>query len=574
MLPVPLGPHRPSISKTQKQFAAQQFLSYQGKDTELFIDLHPPKSFNMIRLIHQNDSIQQPIGSLVCQIFAGLLSKQISKNILVVGSGSNVQSIEKTLLVQAIAGETELKIITDNAYRYAMVYRGVAVGIKLLRDVFDSLALHTPCLFLIEDIHAIGERRPLLISDDDNTKGNSSTVFGSQREEIHEKNQVLYQLSKQQITNYRKPYKGDLSLSESGASPSPTNHFCFDLFRGHLTEKSLGNFQISRPHPYLSSDLSKTQIKSFGSIFGDFLNKKRLLSPKIIIPFKYDSEKSPKETSGSETRSSLLPFNKSPFAKSSNTSSSMLSNNELDLASRLLVKSSELLAPPATSPFSVLTLKEDKKFKPYKVVSEMPWSGLPSEQLSQLSKASYSIRVKVALLADMAISSLTIKLDIITDLLVIMDSVKGNRGFVVFATTHVPYILDPALRRPGRLDETITLGLFPTLLCRWEILKSSFGLFHLFNTKGFNEHLGYSKGFSLDFTFSLSSNIFTSFFSSGVLSPSSFGGAGQSLGNRLSNSNFNIIQRKIKNWISNHYQGSPRVLKTPKGFLEPAGTLN
>ena len=55
----------------------------------------------------------------------------------------------------------------------------------------------------------------------------------------------------------------------------------------------------------------------------------------------------------------------------------------------------------------------------------------------------------------------------ITDLLVIIDSVKGNRGFVVFATTHVPYILDPALRRPGRFDETISLPLIPALYSRW-----------------------------------------------------------------------------------------------------------
>ena len=182
---------------------AQQFLSYQGKDSELFIDLHPPKNFGLVNVLNFNESVQQPVGSLVCQIFSGLLSKQISKNILIVSPLSSLstkgtkhenQNIEqKTLLVQAIAGETELKIITDNAYRYAMVYRGVAVGIKLLRDVFDSLALHTPCLFLIEDIHAIGERRPLLISDDENTKGTSA--FGSPREEVPEYYQILSPLS-------------------------------------------------------------------------------------------------------------------------------------------------------------------------------------------------------------------------------------------------------------------------------------------------------------------------------------------------------------------------------------------
>lgn len=515
------------------QFGVQQFLSYQGKDTELFIDLHPPKSLNRVRLLYQNETVQQPVGSLVCQIFAGLLSQQISKNILVVGSGSHSQSLEKTLLVQAIAGETELKIITDNAYRYAMVYRGVAVGIKLLRDVFDSLALHTPCLFLIEDIHAIGERRPLLISDDDHTKANRYFIFGSQREEIHEKNQILYQLSKHQMTHYRKPYKGDFSQS------IPTNHFCFDLFRGSFTDSSIfstSNFRNTDHH-------SNLKTLNFGGNVG-FSNRKRLLSPKIQI----ESLKLEERTSGS-TKKDVNSFGKKDdFSFSQGL---LFSPQNQTLSSRLLMKTSDLLAPPATSPFSVLTLKEEKKFQPYKVVSEIPWSGLPNEQLAQISKTSYSIRVKVALLADMAISSLTVKLDMITDLLVIMDSVKGNRGFVVFATTHVPYLLDPALRRPGRLDETITLGLFPTLLCRWEILKSSFGLFNHFNTKGFAEHFGYSKGISLDFTFSLTSHLFQNV-----------------IGNSTNSSNPNLIQKNLKKWVTNH-----SVLKNTKPFFPNGYTL-
>ena len=60
----------------------------------------------------------------------------------------------------------------------------------------------------------------------------------------------------------------------------------------------------------------------------------------------------------------------------------------------------------------------------------------------------------------------------ITDLLVIIDSVRSNRGFVVFATTHLPSLLDPALRRPGRFDETIALAQSPNFLNRFEILKS------------------------------------------------------------------------------------------------------
>jgi hypothetical protein len=416
------------------QWGSQQFLSYaiKSKDTELFIDLHPPRALTSVlqnkggRATTQQLRALSPIGSLICQIFSGILSKQVSKNILIVGNSNQQKdvldnssaqnfssssrssfetisssSLEKTLLVQAIAGETELKIITDNAHRYALVYRGVAVGIKLLRDVFDSLSLQTPCFFLIEDIHAIGERRPFLMSDD--------TPEDGQNIEIHEKNQVLYQLSKHVISHYKKPYKGDFSLS------IPTNHFCFDFFKG----QSLYHNRFGKA--------SKNRVNS--------------VSPKI--PAFDNSQGEQKNNTGMRTSKQKLP-------------------------SRLLRSSTELLSPPATSPFSVLTLKEEKKLKTHKKVNELSWTGKEgisskgadsANNDAQKTGPAYSVRAKVALLADMAISSLSVKLDMITDLLVIIDSVKGNRGFVVFATTHIPFVLDPALRRPGRFDETLSFSL-------------------------------------------------------------------------------------------------------------------
>jgi hypothetical protein len=447
-----------NIDSGLHQWGSQQFLSYaiKSKDTELFIDLHPPRA--LASVLKNKESSQQlraisPMGSLVCQIFAGILYKQISKNILIVGNTNRrnkknessflndaSSSLEKTLLVQAIAGETELKIITDNAYRYALVYRGVAVGIKLLRDVFDSLSLQTPCFFLIEDIHAIGERRPFLISDD-TPEGNI---------EIHEKNQVLYQLSKHVISHYKKPYKGDFSLS------IPTNHFCFDFFK----ERNQNNSRIGKAS----------------------ISRQNTISPKIYN-------------------------NQTPNVEQPKQGPRILS-------SRLLRPSTELLSPPATSPFSVLTLKEEKKFKTHKKVSDLPLTGKissqgenTSSQDSQKTGPTYSIRAKVALLADIAISSLSVKLDMITDLLVIIDSVKGNRGFVVFATTHIPFVLDPALRRPGRLDETISFG-FSSKNNSFEV--SHFGILNVPRTtysqispiSTFNTYasLGKRGGGSLDFS--------------------------------------------------------------------------
>jgi hypothetical protein len=170
---------------------------------------------------------------------------------------------------------------------------------------------------------------------------------------------------------------------------------------------------------------------------------------------------------------------------------------------------SDGVTAPASSPFSVLVLNEASKLKHKKTVKEMPWFGLPGEQFSLISKYNYSIRVKVALLADLVLSNLSVKLDMITDLLVIIDSVKSNRGFAVFATTHIPYILDPALRRPGRFDETISIPLIPGLYSRWanyrsniQYLKSS-----VFRQYCIPFNYGVNKGTSLDLTnYSLLSN--------------------------------------------------------------------
>jgi SpoVK/Ycf46/Vps4 family AAA+-type ATPase len=445
-------------------WSTSQFLSYQGKDTELFIDLHPPKSFSHITSIKYSESINQPIGLVLCQIFSGLFYKQIAKNLLVVGPPGN----EKSMLIQAIAGETELKMITDNAHRYAMVFRGVAVGIKLLRDVFEALTLHTPCLFLLEDIHAIGERRPFLISDDENSKGTESSIY-QDRDEIHEKNQVIYQLTKHIISHYKKPYKGDFSLL------IPTNHFCFDLFNSTAI-----NVQRNKTTLTPSSPLSLAS-KSSGS------------SEKLDASFDSSSNQFHSRMKASQSVGSWPPLNNTNGAN-------YFESNSHSFASSLQLPKNQLLAPPATSPFSVLVLKEEKKLKPKKIVKEFPWAGLPGEQYANLSKATYSIRVKVALLADMVLSNLSVKLDMITDLLVIIDSVKGNRGFVVFATTHVPYILDPALRRPGRFDETLSLPQIPNLLSRWHISKKNISLSHYSNStlkKSPSSSLMYGEPFSI-----------------------------------------------------------------------------
>ncbi len=433
--------------------SVNQYITYQSwhshngtnnSNGDLFIDYHPPKAFSHIPAIKYTNILQQPLGTLVCQIYSGLFNSKISKNILLIKPKilSNLKTAKNPaisypewggvapskgastdyniLLIQALAGETELKIITDNAQRYALVNRGFAIGIKLLRDVFDAIALNTPCIFLLLDIHAIGERRPMLISDyggknSDDNSAFKEDFFASIRDEVHEKNQVVYQLTRHALTHYQKPFKGDYS------QVIPTNLFV--ALKG-------GDLFLKTPA--------------------------QLLRPALLLPLRGNEQGGPQ---GAESQGSL---------------SSKNFKNYYILSHLQLLKQKSKMSPPSTSPFTVLLLKEEKKLKPNKIVEELPWIGLPAEQLSTKPRTSYSIRAKVSMLAELSLSNLSAKLDMITDLLVIIDSVRSNKGFVVFATTDTPQILDPALRRPGRLDETLTLPLWgPNLLntTNYEIFK-------------------------------------------------------------------------------------------------------
>ena len=401
-----------------KRWSVNQSFTYQGRDTELFVDLHPPKSFHHLSFLKSTPIAQQTLGPLVCQIYSGLFTNEIAKNILLVGS----PGIAKTLFIQGLAGETELKLMTDHAQRYAGVQQGIAVGMKFLKDVFDAIALYSPCIFLLEDIHLIGEKRSMLISDQENNVNNEE-IFGVHQEEIHEKNQLFYHWTRHHLAHYQRPYKSDFSVG------IPTNQFCFDLF-----------FGVQPP-------------------------KTRSFIPKTPLPL-------------SNIERQIMNQNGNPFEQSIESVDKMFQSQQKTIrVSYLQMHSEKTLSPPATSPFFIFALKEKQHLKPRKRVKQIPWGGFSSDQMNLLPKMAYSVRIKVALLADLAIRNLSVKLDMITDLLVILDNVRSNRGFVVFATTHMPSLLDPALRRPGRFDETISLPLYPNLLNRWEILKTNLSEF-------------------------------------------------------------------------------------------------
>ncbi|KAI4888564.1 hypothetical protein NFI96_014853 [Prochilodus magdalenae] len=60
---------------------------------------------------------------------------------------------------------------------------------------------------------------------------------------------------------------------------------------------------------------------------------------------------------------------------------------------------------------------------------------------------------------------------IVAQLLTLMDGIGSDESFIIIAATNQPDTLDPALRRPGRFDREVVVGV-PTLQQRFRILQS------------------------------------------------------------------------------------------------------
>jgi SpoVK/Ycf46/Vps4 family AAA+-type ATPase len=437
--------------KKMDRWQCNQYSTFQSQETDFFLDIYPPKSLKHVHFLKYYEPAQYTLGSFICQIYAGIFPKQISKNILVVGESGTA----KTFFLRALAGETEMKIITENASRYAIVQRGVAVGMKYLRDVFDAIALQTPCFFVMEDLHIIGAKRPFMISENENTQ-NVQSSFGLEQQEVHETNQMIYQSSRHSVSDFRRPYKGDFSMGIA------TNYFLQTFYSSFFstagTEQNGGSSHSSHDSSFYS--LHKKQSFQNSQFFGG--NFSSSVWNSLSSPLPIDSLEAILQNTGIQEKE------KSNFESFSNK------KNVKKIQSILQFSKEQIFAPPATSPFTVLMMKEQKKLKPKKIVQETSWGGLSADQILLYQKESSSIRAKIAVLAEKTMNLSRGKFDMITDFLVIIDSVRSNRGFVVFGTTHKPSSLDPALRRPGRFDETLSLSRTPNFLNRFEIFKMNF----------------------------------------------------------------------------------------------------
>ena len=461
--------------KKMDRWQCNQYSTFQSQETDFFLDIYPPKSLKHVHFLKYYEPAHYTLGSFICQIYSGIFPKQISKNILVVGESGTA----KTFFLRALAGETEMKIITENASRYAIVQRGVAVGMKYLRDVFDAIALQTPCFFVMEDLHIIGAKRPFMISENENTQ-NSQSSFGLEQQEVHETNQMIYQSSRHSVSDFRRPYKGDFSMGIA------TNYFLQTFYSSFFSTagaeqnaaSSQGKHFFQYSHDSSFYTLQKGHQYQNSQFFGG--NFSSSVWNSLSSPLPIDSLEAILQNTGIQEKE------KSNFESFSNK------KNVKKIQSVLQFSKEQIFAPPATSPFAVLMMKEQNKLKPKKIVQETSWGGLSADQILLYQKESSSIRAKIAVLAEKTMNLSCGKFDMITDFLVIIDSVRSNRGFVVFGTTHKPSSLDPALRRPGRFDETLSLSRTPNFLNRFEIFKMNFensvSTFDFFDASIFTEN--------------------------------------------------------------------------------------
>jgi SpoVK/Ycf46/Vps4 family AAA+-type ATPase len=423
------------------------------------------------------------VAAPLMNIYSGVLIQQIAKNVLIIGTKKTF----KTQLMRAIAGETESKIRVENLNRYHLVLNGIPIGIRLLKDVFDAILIESPCLFLLEEIHAIGERRGAFVPE-------AETLF----DDIFQKNQILYFLSRHKFRYYKKPFGSSL-LMRSAAEAAPnikrTSRDATVVKKEAFNQRSeAATLSATREQENsavntkegvsaretnasllkkraASADLLKQPLAPTGGLLQQSRISSLLGEPreKQLSPFGFsagDSARQPKGESffisGTSVADRDLPRSLLQVAEETIHFSSGASPKETPKKDSvrplegILKFSNNKQREGATSIFD-LPNGGDKR------VSELPWFGIPLDQLPNLGSIadalgeSYSIRAKCLLLVEKAADNMHVKVNIVIDFLIIMDSVKSTTGFVVFATTHLPSILDPALRRPGRFDETIML---------------------------------------------------------------------------------------------------------------------
>lgn len=404
--------HAMSMDELSWRWGAQQMNMYHSRLSLLGVEYQPAGNLQAVPQLKYYNTTHTQLGWVIQDNLRTTFKNTPSKNALIIGPPGP----EVTSLIRAMVGELEMKLITDNARRYTTVIKNVAIGVRHLKEVFYSVSVEAPCLFVLEDIHLIGRRRELLIAEDEELYLLEPTQVSALNED-YEEDFSIAKLDRHILFDYEKPFRGDYSFLIS------TNCFAFDYFVEPAPSR-LRRFGLFTKSPYKLRAIEQELVKLRGL---ENLSNAQAKAPSLSL------------TSTMEARKPVK----------------------------------EVKAAP-NSPLTVAIEKNKKAFRPRRTVKNMPLQGISWDMWMLLSRYDYSIRSKVALLAvltDDAVGELT---DMITDLLVMMDTVRATRGLIMFATTHAPTSLDPALRRPGRLDETLTVPLFSSSATRWEILNQRF----------------------------------------------------------------------------------------------------
>nr|YP_009774619.1 cell division protein [Aphanochaete confervicola]QJA13888.1 cell division protein [Aphanochaete confervicola] len=211
---------------------------------------------------------------------------------------------------------------------------------------------------------------------------------------------------------------------------------------------------------------------------------------------------------------------------------------------------------PAFTTNAVLIWKlfKSKIATPNKRIKEAPWVHIPVDALRSIHPLTYSIRVKIAKITLLAIFTMGTRLRLVKDLIRLFEKTnsESHTNFVVFATTTKLSYMDPSLRRPGRLEETIYLSSLTNVstLARVSAFQSQ-----LDNFKAYLKDL---PGFS--FTFNLIDN--TLFSSRLYLTEWSVINYLAEDAYQLGVSNFNSNINKELNFLPKNYSENFTKLKT------------
>jgi hypothetical protein len=140
--------HAMSMDELSWRWGAQQMNMYHSRLSLLGVEYQPAGNLQAVPQLKYYNTTHTQLGWVIQDNLRTTFKNTPSKNALIIGPPGP----EVTSLIRAMVGELEMKLITDNARRYTTVIKNVAIGVRHLKEVFYSVSVEAPCLFVLEDI--------------------------------------------------------------------------------------------------------------------------------------------------------------------------------------------------------------------------------------------------------------------------------------------------------------------------------------------------------------------------------------------------------------------------------------